>query len=127
MKTKSKFKTSLEFFYHYFAHNIYNLLKHLDCQQDQPRITAGMFSMFLKFSVFLFKGDKIKILNLSKPTRRSSAGSSRSSLSPDEENPKRIIRQFSLTEQNQRLTKDNLARIGNRQTKLVNHASKEVK
>ena len=67
------------------------------------------------------------MLNLSKPTRRSSAGSSRSSLSPDEENPKRIIRQFSLTEQNQRLTKDNLARIGNRQTKLVNHASKEVK
>ena len=64
------------------------------------------------------------MLNYSKPTRRSSAGSSRSSLSPDEENPTRIISQFSQTEPNQRLTKDTLARIGNRQTKVVNHASK---
>ena len=73
------------------------------------------------------QGQRTKMLDLSQPVRRSSAGSSLSSLSPDEENPKRIIKQFSRTEQTPRLTKDNLARIGNRQTKVVNHASKKVK
>ena len=67
------------------------------------------------------------MLKLSKPTRRSSAGSSLSSLSPDEENPTRISRQFSLTEPNQRLTKDALARVGNRQTKVINHAREKEK
>eukprot|EP00090_Calanus_glacialis_P010350 TRINITY_DN18737_c0_g1_i1.p1 TRINITY_DN18737_c0_g1~~TRINITY_DN18737_c0_g1_i1.p1 ORF type:complete len:383 (-),score=90.96 TRINITY_DN18737_c0_g1_i1:399-1547(-) len=81
----------------------------LTLRMEQCRVTAG---------------ERSKMLNLSQPTRRSSAGSSLSSLSPDEENPRRISRQFSLTQQNQRLTKDNLARIGNRQTKVVNHAKK---
>ena len=64
------------------------------------------------------------MLNLSKPTWRSSAGSARSSLSPEEENPKQLSRQFSLTEPKQRLSKDTLARIGKTLTKVVNYASR---
>jgi hypothetical protein len=94
---------------------------------EECRITAGMFPMLVCFLLFASTGERSKMLNISKTTRRSSAGSSCSSLSPDEENPRQISRQFSLTQQNQRLTKDNLARIGNRQTKVVNHTSKKDK
>jgi len=66
------------------------------------------------------KGDLSKA-NLSQTTRRSSTGSSRSSLSPDEEKPRIMSRQMSLNEPNQRLNKDTLAKIGNRQIKVVSH------
>ena len=48
-------------------------------------------------------------------------------MSPNEEKPKMMSRQFSLTEPNQRLTKDTLAKIGNRQTKVVANTSKKAK
>ena len=99
----------------------------LTLRMEQFKVTAGEFYLFCAKHYSLFKAERSKMPNLSKPTRRSSAGSSLSSLSPDEENPTRISRQFSLTEPNQRLTKDNLAKIGNRQTKVVNHASKKEK
>jgi len=68
--------------------------------------------------------DRNKTLNLSKPSRRSSTGSSRSSLSPDEEKPRLMSRQFSLQEPSNRLSKDVVDRIGNRQTKVVNQTKK---
>ena len=88
---------------------------------------VGFFSFIQNNSNFSFTGDSTKYHNLSKSTRRSSTGSSRSSLSPDEEKPKPMSRQFSLNEPNQRLNKDILAKIGNRQTKVVAHTSEKVK
>ena len=59
---------------------------------------------------------------LTRQARGSSTGSSLSSLSPDDERPKSISSRFSQ-QQNQRLNKDNLAKLKNRPTKVIESSS----
>ena len=62
---------------------------------------------------------------LSRQARGSSTGSSLSSLSPDDERPKSISSRYSQSslQQNQRLNKDNLAKLKNRPTKVIESSS----
>jgi len=97
---------------------------------EKPRVTnrASVGSLAIRMEQCRIpsarKVERSKTLNLSKPSRRSSTGSSRSSLSPDEEKPRGMSRQFSLQEPSQRFSKDIADRIGNRQTKVVTNAKK---
>jgi len=99
---------------------------------EKPRVTnrASVGSLAIRMEQCRIpsarKVERSKTLNLSKPSRRSSTGSSRSSLSPDEEKPRGMSRQFSLQEPSQRFSKDIADRIGNRQTKVVTNASREI-
>lgn len=63
---------------------------------------------------------------LSRQARGSSTGSSLSSLSPDDERPKSISSRYSQSslQQNQRLNKDNLAKLKNRPTKVIESSKK---
>ena len=68
----------------------------------------------------------LSMSGLSRQARGSSTGSSLSSLSPDEERPKSISSRYSQPslQQNQRLNKDNLAKLKNRPTKVIESSSK---
>lgn len=67
----------------------------------------------------------LSMSGLSRQARGSSTGSSLSSLSPDEERPKSISSRYSQPslQQNQRLNKDNLAKLKNRPTKVIESSS----
>ena len=68
----------------------------------------------------------LSMSGLSRQARGSSTGSSLSSLSPDDERPKSISSRYSQPslQQNQRLNKDNLAKLKNRPTKVIESSSK---
>ena len=67
----------------------------------------------------------LSMSGLSRQARGSSTGSSLSSLSPDDERPKSISSRYSQPslQQNQRLNKDNLAKLKNRPTKVIESSS----
>ena len=67
----------------------------------------------------------LSMSGLSRQARGSSTGSSLSSLSPDDERPKSISSRYSQSslQQNQRLNKDNLAKLKNRPTKVIESSS----
>jgi len=68
----------------------------------------------------------LSMSGLSRQARGSSTGSSLSSLSPDDERPKSISSRYSQSslQQNQRLNKDNLAKLKNRPTKVIESSKK---
>ena len=67
----------------------------------------------------------LSMSGLSRQARGSSTGSSLSSLSPDDERPKSISSRYSQSslQQNQRLNKDNLPKLKNRPTKVIESTS----
>jgi len=96
-----------------------------DRQRAENRSSLDMLTLRME-QCKLISGDysskRSKSLGFSKPKHYNSVGSSLSSLSQEDESLTK--RRLSLNQESQRMRKETLAKLGNRQTKTVNHSKK---